>query len=102
MYETIVYCEDVAGAVAFYRDVLGLALVDELDDLGAGFRLHSGAMLLIFNPRKSSVSGRPAPSHGGIEIEKDSASVDGAQQLYVRDPSGNSVELVAGDLWPEA
>lgn len=128
MYETIIYCEEVADAVAFYRDELGLALVDELDDLGAAFRLHSGAMLLIFDPRKSSVAGRPAPSHGavgaghvafridrsqiaswrarfrelGIEIEHDSTSDNGAQQLYVRDPAGNSVELVAGELWPLA
>lgn len=126
MYETIVYAEDVASAVAFYRDVLGLALVDGLGDMGAGFRLQSGAVVLIFDPRKSSVPGRPVPSHGaegaghiafavdrsqiacwrahfrelGIEIDKDSTSDNGVQQLYVRDPAGNSVELVAGELWP--
>jgi catechol 2,3-dioxygenase-like lactoylglutathione lyase family enzyme len=127
VYETIVYSEDIPGAMAFYRDVLGLALVDGPDHLGAGFRLKSGAMLLIFDPRKSSVPGRPVPSHGAegaghiafhvdasqiaswrahfqdleIKIEKDSASDNGAQQLYVRDPAGNSVEIVAGELWPE-
>ena len=85
-------------------------------------------MLLIFDPRKRSQRNRPAPSHGaagaghiafrigpseieawrsrfvdlGIAIEKSAMSDDGAQQpLYVRDPAGNSVELVASELWPE-
>lgn len=105
VYETIVYAEDVASAVAFYRDVLGFALVDGLGDMGGGFRLQSGAVVLIFDPRKSSVPGRPVPSHGAegaghIAFAKDSTSDNGVQQLYVRDPAGNSVELVAGELWP--
>jgi catechol 2,3-dioxygenase-like lactoylglutathione lyase family enzyme len=126
VYETVLYARDVPAAVAFYGDVLGLALIDEPDELGAFFRLDSGAMLLIFDPRRSSVPGRVAPSHGsegaghiafqvdrskldwwrahfrelGIEIEKDKAYEGGAQHLYVRDPAGNSVELVEGELWP--
>jgi catechol 2,3-dioxygenase-like lactoylglutathione lyase family enzyme len=122
VYETVVYVEDIAAAVVFYRDVLGLTLVDGPDHTGAGFRLQSGAMLLLFDPHRSS-----APSHGaqgaghvafyvdqpqisswrvhfqalGVEIEKDATSGDGAEQLYVRDPSGNSVEIVAGELWPQ-
>jgi hypothetical protein len=42
---------DVDGAAAFYRDVLALTVVDELDDLGAAFRLDSRAMLL--DPRST-------------------------------------------------
>jgi catechol 2,3-dioxygenase-like lactoylglutathione lyase family enzyme len=125
VYETIVDVKDIAAAVAFYRDVIGLALVDGPDHIGAGFRLQSGSMLLIFDPRRSSIPGRPAPSHRaqgaghvafrvdqpqisswrvhfqalGVEIEKDTTSEDGVEQLYVRDPSGNSVEIVAGELW---
>lgn len=45
----------------------------------------------------------------GLEIEKEvewpveaaaGVEVTGARSLYVRDPAGNSVELVEGDLWP--
>jgi catechol-2,3-dioxygenase len=80
-------------------------------------------MLLIFDPRSSSVPDRPAPSHGiagpghvafrvndadlaswrtrlldhGVAIEQESAA---AGQLYFRDPAGNSEELVGGELWP--
>ena len=69
--------------------------------------------------------GRPVPSHGadgvghvafsiedgtlsawaerlrerGIEIELE-RDWDGSGSVYVRDPAGNSVELVEGELWP--
>jgi catechol 2,3-dioxygenase-like lactoylglutathione lyase family enzyme len=82
-------------------------------------------VLLIFNPALAARGGRPVPSHGasgpghiafsvdhgaliawrdhfvkhGIAIEKENES-DGNGQLYVRDPARNSVELVAGDIWP--
>jgi catechol 2,3-dioxygenase-like lactoylglutathione lyase family enzyme len=125
VYETILYAEDLSAVTAFYRDVLCLRLVDSVDGLVSVFRLTEGGILLIFDPRKSSVPGRPAPSHGargpghialhvdpaelerwrarlegcGIEIEMDRAEHD-AGQLYFRDPAGNSVELVGGELWP--
>ena len=64
VYETVIYSDDLVSAVTFYRDVLGFALVDGPDHVGAGLRLPNGAMLLIFDPRKSSLPNRPAPSHG--------------------------------------
>jgi catechol 2,3-dioxygenase-like lactoylglutathione lyase family enzyme len=37
----------------------------------------------------------------GVELEQDQDwQRGGARSLYVRDPAGNSVELVEGDLWP--
>lgn len=82
-------------------------------------------MLLIFDPSRASLPGRPVPSHGaegaghvafsvedgtlsawadrlrerGIEIELE-REWDGSGSVYVRDPAGNSVELVEGELWP--
>ena len=35
----------------------------------------------------------------GVEIEKDLRR-DQGRSLYFRDPAGNSVELVDGDIWP--
>lgn len=125
IYESVLYAEDLEAATAFYRDVLGLRLVDQIDGLASGFRLRDGAMLLIFDPHKSSVPNRPAPSHGangpghiafrvnaaelerwrtrlidrGIAIEKECDDGE-SQQLYFRDPAGNSVELILGELWP--
>jgi catechol 2,3-dioxygenase-like lactoylglutathione lyase family enzyme len=126
VYETVLYADDVAAAATFYADVLGLRLVDGPDELAAAFRLADGGVLLIFDPSRSSVPGRPAPSHGatgaghvafsveegaldgwserlrecGVEIELERGWQRGGRSIYVRDPAGNSVELVEGDLWP--
>ena len=122
VYETVVYATDLEAARAFYRDVLGLREVEE-----AVFRLDDDGVLLLFDPTRSSQAGRMVPSHGpagavhvafsvdegeleswrdrlaehGIELELDHDwQRAGARSLYVRDPAGNSVELVEGDLWP--
>jgi catechol 2,3-dioxygenase-like lactoylglutathione lyase family enzyme len=126
VYETVLYAEDVAAAISFYADELELSLVEEPDEAGAAFRLADGGMLLVFDPHASSRPGRPVPSHGaagaghvaftveagsldewesrlaarGIDLEQ-SVDWDGrGRSLYVRDPAGNSVELVDGDIWP--
>lgn len=125
IYETVLYATDVAAAAAFYRDLIGLRLIEGPTELHAALRLSDGAVLLIFNPALTAREGRPVPSHGasgpghiafsvkhgaliawrahfvqhGIPIEKDSES-DGNGRLYVRDPAGNSVELVEGEIWP--
>jgi catechol 2,3-dioxygenase-like lactoylglutathione lyase family enzyme len=126
IYETVLYADDVPAAAAFYADALGLRLVDGPDELAAAFRLDDGGVLLIFDPERASVPGRPVPSHGatgaghvafsveegtldawtdslrqrGIEIEQEKPWKRGGRSIYVRDPAGNSVELVDGDLWP--
>jgi catechol 2,3-dioxygenase-like lactoylglutathione lyase family enzyme len=122
VYETVVYAGDLEPARAFYRDVLGLREVED-----GVFRLDDDGVLLLFDPAESSRPGRVVPSHGpegathvafsvgadeldawrerladlGVELEQDQDwERGGARSLYVRDPAGNSVELVEGDLWP--
>jgi len=122
VYETVVYASDLEAARAFYRDALGLREVED-----GVFRLDDDGVLLLFDPTESSRAGRVVPSHGpsgathvafsvdedeldawrdrfaehGVELEQDQDwQRGGARSLYVRDPAGNSVELVAGDLWP--
>ena len=123
VYETVVYAEDLAAAHRFYSDVLGLRQVGDLDELAASFRLADGGMLLVFAPQLSSRPGRAVPSHGtsgaghvafsvegldewrkrlraaGVDVERE-VDWDEGRSLYVRDPAGNSVELVEGDIWP--
>ena len=125
VYETILYAHDVAATAVFYRDVLGLEPIGEPEGLMAAFRMTSGAVLLIFDPRRSETPGRAVPSHGGhgpghvafgvdagqlkrwrerlaeqgVAIERESRRAAQVGQLYFRDPAGNSVELVEGDIW---
>jgi catechol 2,3-dioxygenase-like lactoylglutathione lyase family enzyme len=126
VYETVVYGSDVASMVAFYRDALGLRHTSDIDDIGASFRLPDGGMLLVFAPEGAAEPGRAVPPHGargpghvafaippgdyercldalrraGIEIEREVEWGARGRSLYVRDPAGNSVELVEGDIWP--
>ncbi|HEY7018695.1 MAG TPA: VOC family protein [Gaiellaceae bacterium] len=121
VYETIVYAADLDAARTFYRDALGLREVED-----GVFRLDDGGVLLLFDPARSSQPGRPVPSHGstgpvhvafsvgdgelaawrerlaeqGVEIEQEKEWSARSRSVYVRDPAGNSVELVEGDLWP--
>ncbi len=126
IYEAIVYGDDVASLAAFYADVLGLRCVKPLSTLAAVFRLRDGGLLLVFSASEASKPGREVPSHGstgpghvafsiepgeydnwksrlaakGIPIEREVTWGTGAKSIYVRDPAGNSVELVQGEIWP--
>ena len=125
VYETVLYAADVEATARFYADVLGLYLLEQPTELSAVFRLPDGGVLLIFDPARSSTPGRPVPSHGAtgaghvafavefgaldafadalrrqsIEIEQEITWVEGGRSVYVRDPAGNSVELVEGEIW---
>jgi catechol 2,3-dioxygenase-like lactoylglutathione lyase family enzyme len=127
VYETVLYAADVAATARFYSEVLGLRALGEPDELSVAFRLDDGGMLLLFDPGRASAPGRPVPSHGatgsghvafaiepnsldalavdlrrrGIAIEREIAWDEGGRSLYVRDPAGNSVELVDGEAWPD-
>jgi catechol 2,3-dioxygenase-like lactoylglutathione lyase family enzyme len=126
VYETVLYASDVGAAAAFYRDAIGLTLVEEPSDLMAVFRLADGGHLLLFDPAQAAEPGRFVPSHGttgeghvafsvpasrledlmrqlgdlGLEIERDITWPLGGRSIYLRDPAGNSVELIGGDAWP--
>lgn len=126
--ETALYVRDIAEAIAFYRDVMGLEPVGKMSERNAFFRCGEG-ILLLFNPEetlKPQTSGAlPVPPHGasgpghvcfaadGIEIdawrihlEKHEVAIEsdflwpnGARSIYFRDPSNNSLEIAEPKLW---
>lgn len=129
VHETVLYAADIDAAAGFYQRQIGLALVSANAGQSAAFRMPAGdAVLLIFEPGHAATSGRGVPTHGalgpghvafrvapgtldawalrlrgaGVPIELDRSWDRGGRSLYVRDPGGNSVELVDGRIWPDA
>jgi catechol 2,3-dioxygenase-like lactoylglutathione lyase family enzyme len=125
VYQTVLYADDVAATARFYESVLGLRLVGGPDELMAALRLEDGGVLLIFDPQRASTPGR-AVRHGtsgvghvafsvgegeldaaaselrehGVELERETEWPQGGRSVYFRDPAGNSLELVEGEVWP--
>ena len=127
VHETVLYADDVAAATGFYVDVVGLRVIFARERLMSALRLDSGGVLLLFDPAESAVAGRDVPAHGargeghvafavdddelralrerldahGVDVERELTWPRGGRSLYVRDPAGNSVEFVAGEIWPD-
>jgi catechol 2,3-dioxygenase-like lactoylglutathione lyase family enzyme len=122
--ETCLYVDDLEVAEAFYRDVLGLEPRSRVAGRHVFFRCGP-AMLLIFNPQATCIPSGDVPTHGatgqghvafraehadmdgwqaqfaahGVPVETDLRWPGGGHSLYVRDPAGNSVEIVTPDVW---
>ncbi len=123
IFETVLYADDLTAAEEFYRDALGLEVLDR-SELMLVFRCEVG-VLLIFDPKQSGAPGRSVPSHGaigpghlalaareddldlwrsrlvecGVEIESEVEWGHGGLSIYFRDPAGNSIELAPPTLW---
>jgi catechol 2,3-dioxygenase-like lactoylglutathione lyase family enzyme len=119
----VLYADDVASLVAFYGDVVGLTAIDPPDEHSAAFRLEDGNLLLVFDPSRTSQAGRFVPEHGAsghghvafrvdglddctselrahdVEIEREITWPLGGRSVYFRDPAGNSIEFVEGEIW---
>lgn len=126
--ETVLYCDDLDAAQRFYAGALGLEAIGEGSTLMRKFRIATEQVLLVFDPSVSEPPGRDVPSHGargpghvallvsesdlsgwrdrlaghGVAIEQEITWPQNSQRdrsIYVRDPGGNSVELITGDIW---
>src|SRR4051812_15187467 len=124
LVETSAYVDDLDRAEWFYRDVLGLSVLDREAGRHVFFRVGDADVLLLFRADETS-KGLTLPAHGargpghfalgieagaleewrqrlaehGVIIEKEWVWPRGGHSLYFRDPAGNSVELITPGLW---
>ena len=122
--ETAVYASDLAAAEGFYDGALGLPVAGREPGRHVFFRVGDAGMLLVFNPAATRAGG-DLPPHGadgpghfalgvraadldgwtdlltasGVGIEKELTWPRGGRSVYVRDPAGNSVELITPGVW---
>ena len=126
--ETALYVDDLDTVAAFYRDILGLRVLDagpRLVSLDAG----QATVLLLFR-RGATVSGLDTssgwiPPHDGqgpghlafaiatealgaweLRLQERGVAIEsrvrwdrGGQSIYFRDPAGHSVELATPGTW---
>lgn len=126
IHETCLYADDLAAMERFYTAVLGLRKVSDNAPRGMAFRVSPQSVLLVFNPALTKEPHPQVPTHGAtgsghcaftveprelpawrdhlaarnVPVEKETTWPTGAVSLYFRDPANNSVELIAGELWP--
>lgn len=128
--ETAVYVDDLARAVAFYRDVLGLTPLAGDATRFQAFDSGAQRVLLLFKRGATlvptPVPGGVIPPHDGhgpqhlalaigagdydawrerlaarqVVIEEESRWPRGGRSLYFRDPDGHLLELVTPGIWP--
>ncbi len=126
--ETALYVDDLARAVAFYRDILGLAALNQ-DTRFAAFDVGGRSVLLLFKRGATletvHLPGGTIPPHDGhgplhiafavtadelqawearlgeqgVAIEARTAWPRGGHSIYFRDPDDHLLELVTPGVW---
>ena len=121
--ETCLYIKDLKGALSFYRDKLGLDVIDYQESCHAFFRVGS-SVLLCFNPDNSRHKTSPPPHYAegnqhyafevskadyehcrkqiadaGIEIIDTLTWKNGQQSFYFHDHEKNVLEIVPEGVW---
>ena len=127
--ESVLYVTDLHAAEAFYAEVLGLERIAKAEGRHVFFRCGKGVLLLfdaeatkVPPPAGAKL---PVPPHGavghghlcfaasaddierwkahleakGIAIEADFVWPSGGRSIYLRDPSGNSLEFAEPKIW---
>ena len=127
--ESALYVTDLAAAEAFYTDILGLVLLGKVDGRHLFFRCGSGVLLIFNADATKIPPAPDArlkvPPHGTvgdghlcfaasaaeivrwkahleakkIAIESEFEWSQGGRSIYIRDPSGNSIEFAEPRIW---
>jgi catechol 2,3-dioxygenase-like lactoylglutathione lyase family enzyme len=127
--ESALYVTDLTAAEAFYTDILGLTLLGKVEGRHLFFRCGPGVLLIFNADATKVPPAPDArlkvPPHGTvgeghlcfaatadelagwkahleakkIAIESEFEWPQGGRSLYIRDPSGNSIEFAEPRIW---
>ncbi|PLP59442.1 glyoxalase/bleomycin resistance/extradiol dioxygenase family protein [Mesorhizobium loti] len=127
--ESALYVTDLEAAEAFYADIIGLERIGKVEGRHVFFRCGQGVLLLFnaeATKHPPAPDARlPVPPHGvtgqghlcfsasaeelerwkaylgahGIAIEAEFEWPQGGRSIYLRDPSGNSLEFAEPKIW---
>ncbi|TPK20857.1 glyoxalase/bleomycin resistance/extradiol dioxygenase family protein [Mesorhizobium sp. B2-5-9] len=127
--ESALYVTDLAEAEVFYTDILGLALLGKVEGRHLFFRCGPGVLLVFNAETTrippASDARLKVPPHGAvgeghlcfaatadeielwkthllakkIAIESEFEWPQGGRSIYIRDPSGNSIEFAEPRIW---
>jgi catechol 2,3-dioxygenase-like lactoylglutathione lyase family enzyme len=126
--ETSLYISDLDRAVKFYREVLGLRLIEDkyfLGGRGAALQVGTGPSVLLLFRAELTLKGGMLLAHGttgaghvafriepeeiapwrerlrahSVPIEQEIAFGDNPPSIYFRDPDGNVLELAVETIW---
>ena len=123
--ESALYVQDVGRAAAFYRDVLGLRVLGEIEATRGAALAVGNTVLLLFRAEET-MKGDRLPAHGahgsghvafsvepheleawkkhlterGVRIEQEHSFHGAPPSIYFRDPDGNLLELAVKSVWP--
>ncbi|TIO87088.1 MAG: glyoxalase/bleomycin resistance/extradiol dioxygenase family protein [Mesorhizobium sp.] len=127
--ESALYVTDLQAAEQFYRDIIGLEALGKVEGRHVFFRCGDGVLLLFNAEATKIPPAPDAkvkvPPHGtageghlcftatageivewrrhlaakNIAIESDFEWPQGGHSIYIRDPSGNSIEFAEPRIW---
>ncbi|AZO04272.1 MULTISPECIES: VOC family protein [unclassified Mesorhizobium] len=127
--ESALYVTNLAAAETFYRDIIGLEPLGKVEGRHVFFRCGDGVLLLFNAEATKIPPAPDArlkvPPHGtageghlcfaataeeiaawrkhlaanNIAIESDFEWPQGGHSIYIRDPSGNSIEFAEPRIW---
>ncbi|CAN5293252.1 VOC family protein [soil metagenome] len=127
--ETCLYTDDLEKAERFYSGVMGFELVMKEEERHLFYKCANSMLLIFNPQHtrniETDVNGDPVPLHGAegpghiafsvgdddyeswkrkllkhnISIESEIEWPDNVRSFYFRDPAGNSLEIITGDMW---